>query len=174
MKKPVFTDVLQIGVVVRDLDAAMMRYWEEYGLGPWEVNTIDPTNTSDMVVRGRPKDFAVRTATAQIGRVQWELLEPLDDDNIYAEFLREHGEGLQHVGFGVENYDEAMAGFSDRGMEVMLAGRWGTIDSAYWDTRESLGCIAEIWRPPVEGDDFPPPDAIYPGPGASLTSRGEQ
>lgn len=162
MKKPVFTDVLQIGIVVRDLDAAMRRYWEEFGLGPWEVNTLDPSNTSDMIIRGRPQAFALRAATTQIGSVQWELIQPLDEDSIYAEFLREQGEGLHHVGFGVEDYDEAMTFFRGKGMEVFLAGTWGTIESAYWDTRDSLGCIAEIWREPGEGEDFPEPDATYP------------
>jgi catechol 2,3-dioxygenase-like lactoylglutathione lyase family enzyme len=168
MKKPVFTDVLQIGIVVRDLDAAMKRYWEEFGLGPWAVNTLEPSNTSDMIIRGEPQAFALRAATTQIGSLQWELIQPLDDDSIYAEFLREQGEGLHHVGFGVEDYDEAMTFFLGRGMEVFLGGTWGTIESAYWDTRDSLGCIAEIWREPAEGEDFPEPDATYPELQASI------
>jgi hypothetical protein len=35
--EPVFTDVLQVAVVVRDLEAAMRRYWEGYGIGPWQI-----------------------------------------------------------------------------------------------------------------------------------------
>ena len=162
MVKPVFSNVLQIGIVVRDLDAAVERYWEQFGLGPWQINTLDPSNTSDMVVRGKPQTFALRAATTQIGNVQWELIEPLDEEGIYAEFLREHGEGMHHIGFGIDDYDAANAFFREKGMEVLLGGTWGTVESVYWDTRDSLGCIAEIWREPGEGEDFAPPDAVYP------------
>jgi hypothetical protein len=128
---------------------------------------------TDMVVRGKPQAFALRAATAQIGNVQWELIEPLDDVGIYAEFLRERGEGLHHVGFGVEDYDESVSFLRGRGLEVLLGGSWGPVESMYWDTRASLGCIAEIWREPGMGDDFPPPDAIYPEPDASPSSGNE-
>jgi methylmalonyl-CoA/ethylmalonyl-CoA epimerase len=165
MKKPIFTDVLQIGIVVRDLDTSMKHYWEEFGLGPWAVNTLDPSNTSEMVVRGKPQAFALRAATTQIGNVQWELIEPLDEDGIYADFLREHGEGLHHVGFGVEDYDQSINLFRGKGMAVLLGGTWGAVESTYWDTQDSLGCIAEIWREPGEGEDYPPPDTLYPDPG---------
>jgi hypothetical protein len=162
MKNTLLTDVLQIGIVVHDLDAAMKRYWEDFGIGPWAVNTLDPSNTTDMIVRGRHQEFALRAATAQIGNVQWELIEPLDDDGIYAEHLRENGEGLHHIGFGVDDYDEAMAFFYKKGTLQLLGGTWGTVKSAYWDTTDSLGCISEIWQEPGEGEDFPPPDRIYP------------
>jgi methylmalonyl-CoA/ethylmalonyl-CoA epimerase len=164
MKKPVFTDVLQIGVVIRDLDAAMKRYWEEFGLGPWQINTFDSTNTRDMVIRGQRQNFAARAATTQIGNVEWELIEPLDDDSIYAEFLREHGEGLHHVGFAVKDFQQAMAFFRDKDTEVLLGGTWNDIEMAYWDTRDTLGCIAEIWTLPSEDEGFPLPDAFYPDP----------
>ena len=35
-----------------------------------------------------------------VGTMQWELIQPLDDSSIYAEFLAAKGEGLHHVGVG--------------------------------------------------------------------------
>jgi hypothetical protein len=34
MHKPVFTETMQIGIVVRDLDAAIRRYVNDCGIGP--------------------------------------------------------------------------------------------------------------------------------------------
>ena len=42
MAEPVFTDVLQVAVVVRDLNAAMRRYRDGYGIGPWHVSRVQP------------------------------------------------------------------------------------------------------------------------------------
>jgi hypothetical protein len=172
MKKPLFTGVLQSGVVVRDLDSAMEHCWEEFGIGPWAVNTLDPSNTTDMVVRGEPQEFALRAATALVGNTQWELIEPLDEDGIYAEHLREYGEGLHHFGFGVEDYDKAMEFFHGKGTAHLLGGTWGTVKSVYWDTRDGLGCISEIWQEPGEGEDFPPPDRVYPPEADSDSDKG--
>lgn len=42
----------QVAVVVRDLDAAMARYWAELGIGPWDVYTYGPRRCSTMTFRG--------------------------------------------------------------------------------------------------------------------------
>jgi hypothetical protein len=34
MRTPVFTETMQIGIVVRDFDAAIRRYVNDYGIGP--------------------------------------------------------------------------------------------------------------------------------------------
>ena len=34
--------VLQIGVVVKDLQKAMERYWNIFGIGPWHIYTFQP------------------------------------------------------------------------------------------------------------------------------------
>ena len=42
MREPVFTETLQIALVVRDLDATMRTYVHEYGIGPWEIYEFNP------------------------------------------------------------------------------------------------------------------------------------
>jgi hypothetical protein len=42
MREPVFRETLQLEIVVRDLDATMRRYVDDYGIGPWEVNEFTP------------------------------------------------------------------------------------------------------------------------------------
>jgi hypothetical protein len=37
MREPVFNETLQLGIVVRDLEATMRRYVDDFGIGPWEV-----------------------------------------------------------------------------------------------------------------------------------------
>src|SRR6185295_10788261 len=108
MREPVFTETMQVALVVRDLEAAMRTYVHEYGIGPWQIYEFNPDTVSEMMKDGEPAEFAFRLALAMIGTTQWELIQPLDDKSMYAEFLAEKGEGLHHVALGVPDYTEAL------------------------------------------------------------------
>ena len=111
---------------------------------------------------GEPAAFAFRLALAMVGTTQWELIEPLDDKSMYADFLAEKGEGLHHIALGVPNYDEALDSIRAKGRRVLQSGFYNGVRFAYVSTDEDLGFITEIL-------DIPPglvqePDAVYPQP----------
>ena len=108
MREPVFTETMQIALVVRDLEATMRTYVHEYGIGPWEIYEFNPETVTEMVKDGEPAEYAFRLAVTMVGSVQWELIEPLDDRSMYAEFLAEKGEGVHHVAVGAPDYGEAL------------------------------------------------------------------
>jgi catechol 2,3-dioxygenase-like lactoylglutathione lyase family enzyme len=146
--KKIFKRVLQVGVVVKDLEAAIKNY-ESFGIGPWEVHTRDALTLRDMTVRNERKDFAMRLAFAKIGDFQWELIQPLDEKSIYAEFLEKHGEGLHHVAFDVDNFDDTLAFCQGKGIGVLQGGTTAfDFSFAYLDTEKTLACITEIYNPP--------------------------
>ena len=89
-KGAVFKDVLQVGLVVKNIDESVRKYSEVSGIGPWEIHIMDNNNMSDTKLRGNTTDFSMKVALTNVGHMQLELIEPLDDDNLYAEFLREH------------------------------------------------------------------------------------
>jgi methylmalonyl-CoA/ethylmalonyl-CoA epimerase len=37
MREPVFNETVQLGIVVRDLEATVRRYVDDYGIGPWKA-----------------------------------------------------------------------------------------------------------------------------------------
>jgi len=160
-EKPVFKGVLQVGVVVKNLDEAMKRYWEECGIGPWKIYTFDPSTVSDMIIRDKRVDYAMRLAVTSIGGVEWEIIEPLDEKSIYAEFLKEHGEGIHHMAFATDNYDETMSFFQGKGVGVLQGGTWGGLKYTYLDLKDKMYCIAEIYDI-AEGWELPAPEATYP------------
>ena len=117
MRKPVFTETMQISVVVRDLESAMRTYVHEYGIGPWEIYEFNPDTVQNMVRDGVPAEYAFRIAVTMVGSVQWELIEPLDARSMYAEFLTAKGEGVHHVAVGVPSYGEALDTLVGKGAE---------------------------------------------------------
>ncbi len=162
MREPLFTETLQISVVVRDLELAMETYVRDYGIGPWDIYEFNPDTVRNMQEGGQPVARTWRLALAQVGQVQWELVEPLDEDSIYAQFLATNGPGVHHVGVGVRSYESTIAELAERGHDIVLGGEYNGVNFAYLSTDRDLGVITEIFSgPPGENQE---PDAVYPPP----------
>jgi methylmalonyl-CoA/ethylmalonyl-CoA epimerase len=161
MREPVFSETMQVALVVRDIEATMRTYVEEYGIGPWEIYEFNPDTVSDMERDGEPAPCAWRLALAMVGGMQWELIQPLDDKSIYADFLAEKGPGLHHVAVGAPtSYAETLETLKAKGHRVVQSGKYNGVTFAYLSTDDDLGVITEIFDWP-EGTQQEP-DAVYP------------
>jgi hypothetical protein len=159
MRDPLFTETLQISIVVRDLEATLRTYVEEYGIGPWEIYRF-AADEIEPLPEGGAAQGAWRIAVTMVGSVQWELVEPLDDRSIYAQFLASKGEGLHHVAVAGTPYAELLAELRAKGRSVPLGGVYRGVTFAYVSTDEDLKAITEIFDWP-EGL-VQQPDDVYP------------
>jgi methylmalonyl-CoA/ethylmalonyl-CoA epimerase len=157
MPEPSFSETLQIGIVVRDLERAMRSYVHDHGIGPWEIVEFHAGEAEALHEHGRPVDRSWRLATAMVGTVQWELIEPLDDESDYARFLAEKGGGVHHIAVAPTNFDRSLAEIAERGQDAVLSGTFGPgIRVAYLPTEQDLGVIVEIFSrdpAPEQGQD---------------------
>lgn len=153
--------VLQIGIVVRDIQKSMELYWDIFGIGPWRILTFQPPNLKNAIVRGKSEPFTMKLAIAQIGNIQWELIQPLKGNSIYQEFLDQKGEGLHHIACDVGDYDHAVTLMQEHGIGILMGGQMLTDSFAYMDTEKLLGTIVEIYKRPA-GFNPPEPEATYP------------
>src|SRR5215217_6641540 len=113
MREPVFNETVQLGIVVRDLEATVRRSVDDYGIGPWEFAPIDAGDANNYREYGRPVERSTRIAVATVGRVMWEIIEPLDEEGIYARFLSEKSEGV-HPSAGNGGFSEVWPGGAQR------------------------------------------------------------
>ena len=143
-RAPMFTETLQIGIVVRDLEATLRRYVEDYGIGPWEMYEFTPGDENALHEHGQPVQRSWRLATTMIGQVMWEIIEPLDAESIYARFLAEKGEGVHHIAVATPNFDGVVAEQGRRGAPLALSGEFSGIKVAYLPTDQALGTFIEI------------------------------
>src|SRR5215204_4649219 len=158
-REPVFTEMMQIGIVVRDLDATIKKYVDEYGIGPWEKHEeLTPENATDLRVYGQPAaPWRIAAASTMVGQVMWELIEPLDEESVFAHFLAEKGEGVHHIAVATPRFDETVTAEAERGRELVLSLEFSGVKIAYLDTRHDLGVTIEVFdQMPGDGRD---PDA---------------
>ena len=152
-----------VGVLIRDLDRAMEHYTNDLGIGPWAVYTLSPDSVRGMTVQGKEQGYVYKLALCNVGPVLYELMESVQGPNIYEEFLSEHGEGVHHLGYFVEDIDAEISRMDSRGFGLLQSGRgFGTNDDgayAYFDTERACGCILEALELPAE---MPPPERSYP------------
>jgi methylmalonyl-CoA/ethylmalonyl-CoA epimerase len=110
------TKVHHVGVVVRDVEAAM-RFWRDtLGLHLHKMETMH--------------DQGVKAALLNIGDSEVELLEPVVDDNGVARYLQRKGEGLHHICFQSDDIESDLSALRYKGAELIdqqtrigLAGR---------------------------------------------------
>ena len=120
----------------------MENYQDTLGIGSWSLRTIDSSWMSDMTYRGRPVQHVFKVAHAKLGTMDLELIQPVEGDNIYSEFLEQSGEGLHHLGHvKVGNLDEAIQTLENAGFPCLQSGRFPGGGYAYMDTSKTLGTI---------------------------------
>jgi hypothetical protein len=143
--------IRQICLVVRDLDRTMEQ-WSRLGIGPWRVHDLGPNWVREMRFRGKPQTTAVKYASADWGPLNFELIEPGEEPNVYTEYLAAHGEGLHHLGYFVDDIEEAVAVMERLGFPAIQTGRGLGVDGdgayAYFDTVDALGCMLEAIEAP--------------------------
>jgi hypothetical protein len=153
----------QICVVVRDLDEAVRSYWHNLGIGPWWIYTYQPPLVRRMTLAGRVQDYRMRLAFTPGLVPQFELVQPLEGDTIYQQFIDQHGEGLQHLGVFAHDFGDALRKAEAAGYDVIQSGHGFGPDGdghyAYLSTEGDVSTIFELIDPPARRH---PPEYIYP------------
>ena len=157
--------IAQIAFVVEDLDRTVAEYHRAFGIGPWHFYTYAKPFVKHMSYHGQPADYRMRVALSYFGPTRIELIEMVAGDTVYADFVREHGFGVQHLGVLVDDMDEAIAQAEAAGYTMLMDGSGFGVDGdghyAYLDTERDLGVTYElIKRPRLKH----PPEKVYPPP----------
>lgn len=155
--------VAQIAFVVEDLDRTVKNYHEKFGIGPWHFYTYGKPLVPRMTRNGEPADYSMRVALSYFGPMRIELIEQVEGDTVYSEFIEKHGYGIQHLGVLVDDMQAAIKEAEEAGYKMVMDGAgFGPDDDghyAYLDTEEELGTTIELIQRPKGRK---PPEKIYP------------
>ncbi len=154
---PAFNETMQIGIVVPDVEAAAQRYKEAYGIGGWQIMEVGSENTENVRLHGQPVEWKSKTAIAMVGRVTWELIEPVDENDLFGRFLAARGGigGVHHIAVGTPDFRRVMRAEAVRGKGSILSGTFSGVEVHYLDTERELGVILEVFSHFPEGIERP-------------------
>jgi 4-hydroxyphenylpyruvate dioxygenase-like putative hemolysin len=150
----------QVAIAVKDLQATVENYWSILGIGPWEIYDWEFPRVYDRTYRGRKSWAREKIALAKVGGVELELVQAVEGDSIYQDFIAERGEGIHHLQFKDEKVDEVAAVLADEGFSCLQSGRFGDKGAYYYmDTKP----LRAIWEPIREAGDKSTGVVVYPG-----------
>ena len=96
-----------IAIAVKDMEAAVETYQHNFGL--------------EQVSGGDVPALGIRNAFLQIGDAQIELITPLAEQGLVADFLAKQGWGMYLLALEVDNLDDAIATLQNQGVRVHVA-----------------------------------------------------
>jgi len=144
-------EVTQLGYVVKNIEKAKDIWWKTLGVGPWRTTVFKLSKRKDAPFRGelhgKSADYSMKLAFANVGKVQIELIQPLEGPSIYKEHLTKKGEGFHHFACysldAVKNLPNTMRTFKEMGIDVLMSGVRNESAYYYMNTEPILGFIYE-------------------------------
>ncbi|MEJ2204680.1 MAG: VOC family protein [Gemmatimonadota bacterium] len=136
-------DIRQNGFVVRNIEATMKHWANELGIGPFLY--LEEAPLAEFHYRGTPSAARASMAFCHAGPLQIELIQPLDHEpSMYDDFLRAGHEGLQHLGYLVDGYEDVVSRCLERGWEIGQSGSMQGVRFTYFDTEMHPGSVIEV------------------------------
>ena len=138
----------QVGFIVRDLEASKKKFAEFLGCPVPATCDGGRYEVTGTTIEGRPApDANCLMAFFDVGEhIQIELIQPNGVKSTWQDFLDEHGEGIHHLAFKVENTEETIKACEAVGMKVLQRGKYGDGggEYTYMDGYGSMKCIVEL------------------------------
>lgn len=97
--------ITEIGVAVEDLEQATRLFVDLLGA------TAEPVRVVER--------YSMRYRMCRLGKVDFELMEPIGDIGVIADFLRKRGPGLHHVAFSVHGIDAGRDALARKGVRFV-------------------------------------------------------
>lgn len=144
--------ITQVAWVTDDLDATEAAVGRQFGVTAWARMGAIHFGPDTCTYRGAPADFVAAVSLAYSGDLQLELIQPVSGESIYAEHLRDHGPGLHHTCFEVDDIDAAVERSIEHGWDCVQRGSMaGLMEFAYLAKEGSGASCIELCR---IGDDL--------------------
>jgi methylmalonyl-CoA/ethylmalonyl-CoA epimerase len=122
MTGPLLTRIDHVGVACRNLEASIEFYESAFGL------TVAGRETNEA--QG-VKEAMLYVADAPGGASYVQLLEPLGPDTPVGKFILARGEGVHHIGYGVDDVEAALATLGEAGVKLIdKQSRHGSLGAA--------------------------------------------
>jgi hypothetical protein len=165
-----YADLFQMSYITRDMDAAIAHARKHLGIEAFHISD----QVVDVLCQGKVQPLAIRAAMANIGRHQFEIIQPISGPtHVYTDAvdLGSHVLNFHHIAIAVrgdfESFERLLEEVRATGDEIAYLFPADPRPDAmvafcYVDTRHRLGHYTEYlwWAPQLAGmPSFPNLDA---------------
>ena len=147
-----FNSFIHVGVIVNNIEDALDRMQKLFHVEQYNTVDFPPKEMKkedvQLYYHGQKDWFTARFCFVKMGTTEIELIEPVEGNSVWKDFLSEHGEGIHHLKYEVESLNDTMAFFKEKGIECSQYGSavgknlgktW-----AYFETQKELGYVIEV------------------------------
>jgi len=132
-----------MAVVVKDVEKAVDFYSKAFGIEFEEIAQHELP--ADVITRGKPSPFTMKVTFGQMGPMRLELVQVVEGECLYTEFLRENGEGVHHLGYEVADIEEEIANAEAQSLEMICHLKIvGIMAFAHFDPGKTNGLRIEL------------------------------
>jgi hypothetical protein len=134
--------ICQISLIVDDLDAVVANYVKTFNLPSPEIKYLPKPDSVPSFMDGAPGDYSdCRMAVLKFDNMVFEVTQPGKNDSPWKRWLDEHGSGVQHIGFLVDekDKDEAFKTLGDLGCSMYHAGFYPDLTYTFVDGFKAFG-----------------------------------
>ncbi len=131
-------EIRHLGFIVSDMDRAI-EYYKSLGIA-----TIGP----ELPLTQSPDGSKLKVRFAQIGSIVLEFFQPVEGESMQLDFLKKHGEGIQHMAFAMANIDAEVDDLVSQGVKLIFRADMPTgTRIAYFDTGQIGDFLIELVQP---------------------------
>lgn len=134
----------QVGLVARDIEKTAALYAEVFGAPMPEINSMPPVEVAQTKFRGIASGTQARLCGFDMGQLFLEIMEPDECDSSWKEALGDKEVVFHHVGFMVDDLEEAVAFFEDRGCPVRHHGKYPGGEYLLPESMEKYGILFNL------------------------------
>lgn len=138
--------IIQNAYVVNNLEEAIQRWTDLYGIGPWII--LPNVEGSELTYHGEPAELVFSAAFVQCGEINIELIEQhTDGPSTFRDMFQPGEEGFHHVAMISTDYEGDKARFEAAGCPITTEFSLGPDSGiAFVDTRKMLGHMIELYQ----------------------------
>jgi methylmalonyl-CoA/ethylmalonyl-CoA epimerase len=128
--------LMKIGIATKDMDRTAAILADALGVVPTEAFAHQPSG--------------MRFRILKLGDFYFEVMEPTGSEGPIAQFIEQHGEGLQHMTFKVSDIEQTMADLKGKGAHftssapVKLNSALGPMEFVFMTPRKSNGVLIQL------------------------------
>jgi hypothetical protein len=102
------------------------EFWERLGQPEFQINYPELGN---MHYYGKPADHELIQGWQRHGTVAYEWCIPVKPPIVYDDHIKDHGEGIHHLAFTVDDMDKVLNDYDSKGYVNSMGGTWGEKDT---------------------------------------------